>query len=93
MMDLSLLALPTAEDLENMGRVVCVMCGATKCKRPVVLSEEVYWWLCQRKVELHVHSLDEVLRIELQARMNKNADHPFAKSLIHEGIHVVNTDD
>jgi len=45
------------------GMVVIVV-ELAKCRMPVVLSEEVYWWLCKRKVELRVKSLDEVLRIE-----------------------------
>ena len=40
------------------------MIGTCKCKRPCVLSEEVYWWLVKRKFELHAKSIDEVIRIE-----------------------------
>lgn len=34
--------------------------------RPVVLSEEVYWWLVKRKFELRARSIDEVLRMDLK---------------------------
>ena len=36
------------------------------CRKPVVLSDDVYWWLVKRKFELRAHSIDEVLRIELE---------------------------
>lgn len=38
---------------------------STACRKTVALSDDVYWYLCKRKVELRVSSLDEVLRIEL----------------------------
>lgn len=34
--------------------------------KPVVLTDEMYWWLVKRKFELRAHSIDEVLRIDLQ---------------------------
>ena len=35
------------------------------CNRPMVVSEEVYWWLVSRKFIHRVHSMDEVLRKEI----------------------------
>lgn len=39
------------------------MCGLVK--KPVVLSDDVYWWLVKRKFELRARSIDEVIRIEI----------------------------
>jgi len=47
------------------------------CKKPVVLSEEVYWWLVKRKFELRCHSIDEVLRIEMPQMSDEFPDHSF----------------
>ena len=46
------------------------MCGLAKCRKPCVLSDEVYWWLCARKLELRrqgikCNSIDDVLRHDL----------------------------
>lgn len=37
-----------------------------KCVKPIVVTEEMYWYLVERKFRLRVHSIDEVLRLEMQ---------------------------
>jgi len=51
--------------LPNADSLIGVIVVISLCKKPVVLSDEVYWYLVKRKFELRAHSIDEVLRIEM----------------------------
>ena len=47
------------------------------CDRPVVVTDDVYWWLTRRRVFLRVHSIDEVLRIEIPDMTAEIGDVPI----------------
>lgn len=54
------------QDSYNMAKRPPQTHHRSTCKKPVVLSDEMYWWLVKRKFELRAHSIDEVLRMDLQ---------------------------
>jgi hypothetical protein len=69
----------------------CIMVGI--CNRPLVVTEEVYWWLVGRKFILRVRSIDEVLRHDLPDMTDEIGvvQKPAVKRYTHEGPIYVNT--
>jgi hypothetical protein len=77
------------EDYRMVGS--CIVVGL--CDRPLVVTEEVYWWLVERKFRLRVHSIDEVLRKEMPQMTDEigKVQKPAVHRYTDEGPIHVNT--
>lgn len=82
MLEIVIVAFPFLPGSFNEFLDVGIVVGV--CSKPVVLSEDVYWWLVERKFRLRVRSLDEVLRIEMPHMSQElQPDHEFVQVKVY----------